>query len=412
MSDQEISLKAGIKVKAEFGKVRLTLSHPKAIPAKIDHRHEQQTSIEIREFSHCIDDARTGKNWSFDNLGWLYRSPRWENCEISIDRRTYEPGETALELLRERLTAKASATIANGLSMLAEARGESIRIDLSELAVGVHGQHCLDSIETAKAARAQVFNDIEFGSRPRIRSTRRGIYHIKTTKKAVKAIEVSSDDMLYRITRRIFSEEDPSDCLAVIIEPAGIMKEYAGQGHILTHFGSMKALNELKHRNRPAGMIALSVGMTLNQLWRERISRAKIGDNGDAHRAVARFENFTRRELLLDKYARECEFDVVGFLNTQNAKRIVDHWNKAIKDLQRVDIIGYYKELGELDLSGRNWRDNWLDQRLMIRPGAKAMAAALTILTTKKKRDKAIQRSRRRSAKKAESINETGNPEQ
>ena len=412
MSDQEISLKAGIEVKAEFGKVRLTLSHPKAIPAKIDHRHEQQTSIEIREFSHCIDDARTGKNWIFDKLGGIYRSPRWKDCEISIDRRTYEPGETALELLQERLTAKASATIANGLSMLAEARGESIRIDLSELAVEVHGQHCLDSQETAKSARSQVFNDIEFGSRPKIRSTRRGIYHIKTTKKAVKAIEVSSDDMLYRITRRIFSEEDPSDCLAVIIEPAGIMKEYAGQGHILTHFGSMKALNELKHPNRPAGMIARSVGMTLNQLWRERISRAKIGDNGDAHRAVARFENFTRRELLLDKYARECEFDVVGFLNTQNAKRIVDHWNKAVKDLQRVEVIGYYKEIGELDLSGRNWRDEWLDQRLMIRPGAKAMAAALTILTTKKKRDKAIQRSRRRSAKKAESLNETGNPEQ
>jgi hypothetical protein len=411
MSDQEISLKAGIKVEVKFGKVILTQSPP-AIPAKIDHRHKQQTCEEIREFQHCIGDARTGKNWIFDALGGIYKSPRLKYCEISIDRRNYEPGETAIELLIERLSAKATLTINVALSLLAHERGESIRIDLSELAVGVHGQHCLDSQETAKSARSQVFNDIEFGSRPKIRSTRRGISHIKTTKKAVKAIEVSSDDMLYRITRRIFSEEDPSDCLAVIIEPAGIMKEYAGQGHILTYYGSIKALTELKHPNRPAGMIARSVGATLNQKWRENISYADMGDNGDAHRAVVKFENYTRRGLLLSKHAFMCELDIWEFLETQNAKRIVDHWNKAIKELRRVGIIGYYKEDGELDLSDRGWRDNWLDQPLIIRPGAEGMADALTILTTKKKRDKAIQRSRRRSAKKAESINETGNPEQ
>jgi hypothetical protein len=75
-------------------------------------------------------------------------------------------------------------------------------------------------------------------------------------------------------------------------------------------------------------------------------------------------------------------------------------------------VIGYYKELGELDLSGRDWRDNWLDQPLIIRPGAEGTVDALTISKSKKTREKAIQRSRRRSAKKAESINETGNPEQ
>lgn len=402
----------GLAVKVEFGELTITQSLP-AILAKIDHRHKQQTSIEIREYSHCIDDARTGKDWNFDNLGWIYRSPRWKDGEISIDRRAYEPFETALELLRERLSPKARETITNGLSMLAEARGESIRIDLSELAVEVHGQHCLDSQETAKSARSQVFNDIEFGSRPKIRSTRRGLYRITPSQKTVKAIEVSSDDMLYRITRRIFSEEDPKDCLALILEPAGIMKEYAGQRHILTDYGSIKALNELKYPNRPAGMIARSVGMTLNQLWRERASRANIGDNGDAHRAVAKFEHYTRRELLLSKHAFMCELDILEFLNTRDAKRIVAYWNKAIKDLQRVKIIGYYKELGDLDLSGRNWRDEWLDQRLMIRPGADGNLDAVDIAKqAKTKRDQAIKRARQRAAKKAESINETGNPEQ
>jgi len=412
MSDQEISLKAGIKVEVKFGKVILTQSPP-AIPAKIDHRHKQQTCEEIREFQHCIGDARNGKNWIFDALGGIYKSPRLKYCEISIDRRTYEPGETALELLLERLSPKATMTINAALSLLAHERGDSIRIDLSALAVEVHGQHCLDSQETAKSERAQVYNDLEFGSLPRIRSTRRGSYRITTSQKTVKAIEVSSDDMLYRITRRIFSEEDPKDCLALILEPAGIMKEYAGQRHILTDYGSIKALNELKHPNRPAGMIARSVGMTLNQLWRERASRANIGDNGDAHRAVAKFENYTRRELLLSKHAFMCELDIWEFLETQNAKRIVDHWNKAIKDLQRVKIIGYYKELGDLDLSGRNWRDEWLDQRLMIRPGADGNLDAVDIAKqAKTKRDQAIKRARQRAAKKAESINETGNPEQ
>jgi hypothetical protein len=291
----------GLEVKVEFGETTITQSFP-AILAKIDHRHKQQTSIEIREYSHSIDDARTGKNWTFDNLGLIYRSPRWNDCEISIDRRTYEPGETALELLRERLSPKARETIANGLSMLAEARGESIQIDLSELAVGVHGQHCLDSQETAKSGRAQVYNDLEFGSLPRIRSTRRGSYRITASQQTIKAFDVSSDDMLYRITKRTFSEEDPSDCLALILEPAGIMKEYAGQRHILTDYGSVKALLDVRQPNRPPGMIARSVGYTRNQLFREKSSEVDEGHNGDNNRAVAKFETFTRRQLLLSNY--------------------------------------------------------------------------------------------------------------
>jgi len=402
----------GIDSSIEFGMPTITQSLP-AVLAKINRRHKQQTSIEIREFAHCIDDARTGDNWRMDDpLGWIYRSPRWKDCEISIDRRNYEPSKTALELLRERLSPKARDTISATLSMIANARSSSVQIDLSNLAVEVHGPHSLDSTEEAKSARAQVYNDIEFGSRPNIRSKRRGSYRMTTSSRAVKAIEVSSDEMLYRITTRIFSEEDTSDCLAVIIEPAGIMKEYAGDRHILTDFGSIKALTDLKYPNRPAGMIARSVGATLNQLWRERASRAETGDNGDNHRAIAKFDTFTRRELLLNIFAFKCELDILEFLNTRDAKRIVDYWNKAIKDLQRVEVVGHYKEIGELDLSGRNWRDKWLDQRLSIRPGAEGNLDAVDIAKQKTKRDQAIKRSRRRSAKKAEIIDENGNPEQ
>lgn len=400
----------GLEVEIEFGEPTITQSLT-VILAKIDHRHKQQTSIEIREYSHSIDDARSGKDWTFDNLGGFYRSPRVKDFEIAIDGRKYEPAETAFEELRKNLSDKARMTISTALSMLATEGGASIQIDLLELAVGVHGSHCMDSIETAKAARAQVFNDIEFGSLPRIKSMRRGRYKMTTSSKTVGSIEVSSDDMLYRITKRIFSEEDRSDCLALILEPAGIMKEYAGQRHILSDFGSVKALLDVKQPNRPPGMLARSVGATLNQLFRENSSRVTEGHNGDNNRPVAKFDTFKRRQLLLSIQAYKCEFDVLEFLSTKHGKRLADYWNDAIKELQRLGVIGYYKELGELDFSGRDWRDNWLDQPLIIRPGAEGTVDALTIAKTKKKRDKAIQRSRRRSAKKAESINETGNPE-
>jgi hypothetical protein len=402
----------GIDSSIEFGMPTITQSFP-AVLAKIDHTLKQQTSIEIREFAHCIDDARTGDNWRMDDpLGWMYNSPRLKDCEISIDRRNYEPTETALEVLKERLSGKTKMTVLTILAMLAEARGSSIRIDLTEFAGRVHGIHSIDSTKEAKQAREQVKNDIEFASKPKIRSTRGGRYRITTSSKTVKAIEISSDDMLFRITSRIVRPEDTSDCLAMIIEPAGIMKEYAGQRHILTDYGSMPALLDVKYPNRPAGMIAQSIGMTLNQLWRERASRSDTGDNGDNHRAIAKFDTFTRRELLLHIFAFKCELNIDQFLSTKDAKRIVDYWNKAIKDLQRLRVVGHYKESGELDLSGRNWRDKWLDQRLSIRPGAEGNLDAVDIAKQKTKRDQAIKRSRRRSAKKAESIDENGNPEQ
>jgi hypothetical protein len=310
----------GLEVKVEFGEPTITQSLT-AILAKIDHRHKQQTSIEIREYSHSIDDARSGNNWTFDDLGWIYRSPRWKDCEISIDRRTYEPAETALELLLERLSDKARPTISTALSMLATEGGASIKIDLLEHAVGVHGSHCMDSIETAKAARAQVFNDIEFGSRPRIRSTRRGRYKMTTSSKTVGSIEVSSDDMLYRITRRIFSEEDPSDCLALILEPAGIMKEYAGQRHILSDFGSVKALLDVKQPNRPPACSRAPSERPSTNCFERTHQELTEGHNGDNNRPVAKFETFTRRQLLLSIQAYKCEFDVLEFLKHASTRK-------------------------------------------------------------------------------------------
>jgi hypothetical protein len=141
---------------------------------------------------------------------------------------------------------------------------------------------------------------------------------------------------------------------------------------VLQHFINVRKLAGLP-TNQPRGGWALSIGLALNQLWRERGAGAKIVPAHGGKDMTVEFERkFTRYELL-DLFRPKVWVEDV--LNSSDPKRAQKIWNEAIKLLKECGVIGRqhddYKEVDPAPTQRKGWQDYWLKgQRLDIRPKA------------------------------------------
>ncbi|MDP8909299.1 MAG: hypothetical protein M3N47_09340 [Chloroflexota bacterium] len=141
--------------------------------------------------------------------------------------------------------------------------------------------------------------------------------------------------------------------------------EHRGNRQVLTDFGDVLKLANIP-AGQPAGAWAQSVGLALNQRWRERAARADIARVGeDAHTTVRFGQHFTRRDLLEMFRAEPYYQDVLGGPNPSRARK---HWDDAIKLLKGAGVIGYYAEVEQLPAGRQGWQAAWLAQPLDIRP--------------------------------------------
>jgi hypothetical protein len=343
---------------------------------------------------HAVADAPTRFNWKEDLFGLKYVSPRTAEVELSINNQAYEPFETAAQTLIKRLHPQAQIVLDVIARALIDAGGEiNVEIDVTKAAGRAYGLDSIDSEQKAKASRAQVWNDAEFLSRISIRSRRKGKYRVQGRNRDV--IEISTDESLFRISEYAVLASDPGDRVRMIIEPRGLIKAYAKNKSILQEFGSLNITTNIQP-GKPSGMLARSIHDTLVQHWREGASHYQIGDNGDGHREVIRYKPFTRRELLLSPRAYRSAFNVEECLAGKDAKRIIKYWESAIKKLQKDGAIGYYSEKGDIDLKSRDWRSQWLDQSIDIRPTGNDASDAVKIAKQAAKNRKAHEKSKAR----------------
>jgi hypothetical protein len=186
------------------------------------------------------------------------------------------------------------------------------------------------------------------------------------------------------------------------------LERFRGNDKMLEYFGDILKLSGLP-TGQAHGEWALSIGMALNQLWRQRAyNGAQVNRTGDTNQEVVVYkEPFTRAELL-SKFP-PTKFKVDEILKSTDPKRAQKYWDDAIdllkeKPKQTIETkkqISYYKELTGKPLPRQGWQDIWLNQhKFDIRPTGEARADAVEICKAKTKRVAAASRKRKTAKKK------------
>jgi hypothetical protein len=155
--------------------------------------------------------------------------------------------------------------------------------------------------------------------------------------------------------------------LDVSIDGGAWIDQHHGNRGILTDFGDVLRLAAIP-AGKPAGAWAQSIGLALNQRWREGAADATIARVGDdAHETVRFRQSFTRRDLL-DIFRTEPYYQDV--LNGANPSRAREYWEAAIGLLKTEGVIGHYAERKPLPAKRQGWQAPWLVQPLDICPAA------------------------------------------
>ncbi len=212
----------------------------------------------------------------------------------------------------------------------------------------------------------------------RVIGQRRGKYRDPDTR------EVTDTRIHDALIRVMSTEEDSTQLrfdgrqppLTITYAPGPWIEQWRGRRDILWYFGDVRRLAAIP-AGKPSGAWAQAVGLTLQQLWRERAAQAEIAHVGEDNHPTPRFHKpFTRRELL-DLFPPEPT--VYAVLDSANPKRAREYWNQAISLLKCETIIGHYQEIKPLSARRQEWANEWLDQPLDIRPKNSTDRAAAII---------------------------------
>lgn len=170
---------------------------------------------------------------------------------------------------------------------------------------------------------------------------------------------------------------------------------------ILTYFGSLDAVLAIP-AGRIAGAWARCILYTLQQKWRECAKGATV----DAEQSASQRYIFTRRQLLCGLFQPNPEFSLTTLLASKHAVRAIEYFDAAMKILMPNcggGQVESYEELGEVPGVRRGpsnrWED-WLDQKLVIRPCDKYQKDALAIADSAQRHNRKRQR-RSKPQKKA-----------
>ncbi len=168
----------------------------------------------------------------------------------------------------------------------------------------------------------------------------------------------------------VFTDGEPPVMVTLTAGP--FVDRFRGNRKVLQDIGNVLKLTELP-TGQPSGAWALSIGLALNQLWREQASRAKVARAGDNNRQTVSFDRPFTRYQLLDMFRSEPW--VEDILNSSNPKRAQKYWKEAIRLLTNHGLVGHYLELDKFPNNRSGWKEFWLHrQRLDIRPKGQSLS--------------------------------------
>lgn len=383
------------KLQEQPSKIRKR-SLPKNLP--------QQTCMEIRNAAIAVADGRTLR--------------RWEDVEGENALTHVVPGDP----IRTKLTAGPTLDWWGLPATYNSLREELRRLELPavmllNILVGAALQHshlsvALDelisrlgwkprSIAMRNEMRQKVWRWLLLFDSMTVHGKRPGFYKDRFTKQVQ---DLTSADALIRITgvrgpvQPSFDNSEPPIEVSWVAGPW--LDRFRNDKRVLQFFGEIDKLTAIPS-GKPSGAWAQSIGLALNQLWRERAHRAKVSHAGENNHITVIFEpSFTRYELLNMFRADPWVEDVLYSSNPQRAKK---YWKEAIRILKHdVGVVSYCEEITINTSSQRRlgWQESWLHQEFDIRPKDDWVNAIAELSRKNIRRKRAL--ARRKESKKSQ----------
>jgi hypothetical protein len=364
--------------------------------AKLPKTLPQPTFIEARKVCESLSDGRDGRQWEPIEgvIALLHSAPK------STHSVRFEPSARLLkwwgtqgaqiETLRAELArldlddvilfrVVLSAILHNEKAYFSASLDDIIKL------IGRDGD-ARKSTAAREKWRAKVWRSLVLFDSLAVVGTRDGFWRepgAKGSKRGLMDAEaLYSNSPLLLISGTRDTEQGTFDGSAppkrVSLVPGDWLMPFHGNREVLSEFGDVLPIAQIP-RGTPSGAWAACAGLMLCQIWREQATRATVERNSRGKETkieVLKFRPFTRRELLASSI--RSDYDVNEILDDpKSGHRARDYWKAAIKELKTRGVIGYYAELPSKPAS--DWREEWLDQPLDIRPAGEMLTDALTI---------------------------------
>ena len=325
----------------------------------------QQTFQEVRSSSVAICDGVSGRHWT-NVIGEIALKHVIPDAPLQT-KLTASPAldwfdkPASYEALRQELQGFSPATVLLfnlAIGIVLKKRHAEVEIDELIRELGWYVRNKTDRAEK----RRIVYRWLLLLQSFTVHGRRVGKYHDKLTN---EVIDLSVSSEIIRITEVYHAEQqlelDRSEPpIRLTLSASPWLERLADDPKVLQNFGRVQKLAGLP-TGKASGAWALSIGLGLNQLWRERAARAEVCTVGEANKLTVNFGRpFTRLELL-DLFQPSPSPEEI--LTSANPKRAVKYWDDAIKHLKDHGVIGHYRTLDAMPQSRRDWGEFWLKQQ-------------------------------------------------
>jgi len=365
----------------------LSPTHRQAAPTlaktPIPEQLAQQTGQMMRTVNAALGDAPLLYRWKIveGKVALMHVIPGWDMQTVLEPKQTlswwgYPDTVDALqdELRQVGIEAVFLANVLTGLCL----RESQVTIALDELVriVG-RGDEARRSHGHRLRVEREVWRAVRIFDALTIVGRHLGRYKTRDTKEVLD-VALPAAEALIKITRVVPGQlsSDGSAPPAYFSYVCGPWIEAVrGDRRLMTDFGNVMRLAAIPS-GQPSGAWAKSIGLNLNQRWREWAHEAQVRHVGDVNRLTVRFAKaFTRRDLLLGESLYRASPDVEGIFKSRNPARARKFWDGAISILKEsgVDLIGHCAPIEPARTGRQGWQDEWLDQPFDIRPTQQSM---------------------------------------
>jgi hypothetical protein len=347
--------------------------------------------MEARNVAIAIADAQVMRRWEEmpDEMALKHALP---GASIYV-KLTAVPGPlVSYDRLRETLrTLELSGVLMLNIMVGSALQRTHVHATLDDLIRSL-GWNPRSVVQRAQM-RQKIWSWLQIFDTVTVHGKRPGVYRDPVTK---EVFDLTSDDALIKLTGKKKVKQAAFSGAEVPIEVSWVagpwLDQFRDNKEVLQYFGDISKIAAIP-AGRPSGAWAQSIGMALNQLWRERGARQQPGRSGEENRLTVRFkEPFTRFELL-DLFRTD---PLVGqVLSSDKPHRAQHYWQEAIQILKTHKVISHYEQIDPLPKKRKGWQEFWLQsQRLDIRPDETGTKAIKQLSERRKRAQRTVARRR------------------
>jgi hypothetical protein len=316
-------------------KDRINATIAKQKTAKLPYQLAQQTCQEIKTTAMSIAHATTLKYWSqipdekayqfiFEDVPIKIKLSAGENLRRANKTIGYEQLESVLRTLGTG----AAFLFEILISILRDKQHIAIELDTLIKIMGWNPKSVCEREEN----RRQIFQWLRVFSNLTAHGKRKGNYKDPITKEVldlnIQSKLLMLSEVQYEVSNKITINQDLALQEQIDEEPTPVaitltagpwLVRFRKNDGVLQYIGNILMLAKLP-TGQARGEWALSIGMTLNQLWREGAQSAQIGRTGDSKQPTIIYKRQFTRDQLLNMFP-PIRFAVEEILNSDRPKR-------------------------------------------------------------------------------------------